>query len=210
MSNSSEESAPRKLEDVVVEKTGALSPSDSIQTAGDRMRSVEANAWPVAEGRKLVGVIDQANPDRQAGGHGHDPSTTSVGETMRHEAVFCYEDQNAAEADKIMQEKNLKHLPVVDRNMRIVGIISHDDVKGAAEVPGSAEAPDHSDGATPAEDWKPGETHGSDGDSPDESESTPYGRDGSSPESRAPDEDRDEVDHDRFPFQVAAEKAEVR
>src|SRR5687768_3939701 len=129
MPKTPQESAPKKLERVVAEKTGALSPDDSVQTAGDRMRSVDANAWPVAEGGKLVGAIDHRDPDREAGRHGHDPQATRVGDTMRHEAVFCYEDQDAAEAERIMEEHNLNHLPVVDRQMRIVGIISRADVK---------------------------------------------------------------------------------
>ena len=145
MSNSSEDPGLKKLEDVVVEKTGALSPADSIQTAGDRMRAVDANAWPVAEDRKLVGVIDHPDPDRHAGGHGHDPSTTRVGDTMRHDADFCYTDQSAEDADRIMRERDINHLPVVDREMKIVGIISRDEVKSAEN------------------DWKPGEAHAAEG-----------------------------------------------
>jgi hypothetical protein len=121
---------------------------------------------------------------------------------MRHEAVFCYEDQNAAEADKVMQEKNLKHLPVVDRNMQIVGIISHDDVKGAAE------ASEQSQAVAPAEDWQPGKAQGADGGSSEAAEQTD--REGASPESHAPGEEKDDVDHERFPFRTATESAEAR
>jgi CBS domain-containing protein len=206
MSNSSEESASRKLEDVVVEKTGALSPSDSIQTAGDRMRSAEANAWPVAEGRKLIGVIDQADPDRQAGGHGHDPSSVSVGDTMRHEAIFCYEDQNAAEADRIMRERNVNHLPVVDREMKIVGIISREDVKGAEQQALEAAPRDE---AAPAEDWKPGESQRAEESSPEASEENVESED-PDPESRSTGEGEEDVDRERFPFHAPAESAEAR
>ena len=128
MSDPSSESAGKKLEEVVVEKTGALVPEDSIKTAGDRMRAADANSWPVVEGRKLVGTIDQANPDRESSGHGHDPGTTRVADSMRRDPFYCYEDQCANEAQRIMQEHNLNHLPVVDRDMRIVGILSLSDV----------------------------------------------------------------------------------
>jgi CBS domain-containing protein len=134
MSDTPQESAGKKLENVIVEKSGALSPGDSIETAGDRMRSMEANAWPVVEGRKLVGTIDHSDPDRQAGGHGHDPHTTTVGEEMTHTPLFCYEDQDASEAQRLMMERNLNHLPVVDREMRVVGILSRADV-AADRVP---------------------------------------------------------------------------
>lgn len=129
MSNSSEESDSKKLEDVVVEKTGALSPGDSIKTAGERMRAADANTWPVVEGRKLVGVIDTPNPDLDAGGHGHDPKSTLVSDAMRRELFFCYEDEDAGHANRVMEKHNLNHLTVVDRQMRIVGIISKSDIR---------------------------------------------------------------------------------
>ena len=149
MPHSPEESDSPKLKRVVGEKTGALSPDDSVQTAGERMRSAEANFWPVAEDRKLVGAIDHPDPDRRAGGRGHDPSTTRVGDTMRHDATFCYEDEDPAAAQRKMEELNLNHLPVVDREMRIVAIISRGEAKAALDLTTHGEAT--SDG-----DWKPG------------------------------------------------------
>ena len=125
-----EPASPRKLEKVVAEKTGALSPQDSITTAGERMRSMETNAWPVADGRKLVGVLHHQHPDREAAGRGHDPKTTLVGESMSRDVPFCYEDQHTDEALRIMNERDMKYLPVVDREMRIVGILSRQELEG--------------------------------------------------------------------------------
>ena len=133
MSDSPPETAGKKLESVIVEKTQALNPGDSVETAGDRMRLLEANAWPVVEGRKLVGSIDHPDPDRQASGHGHDPHTATVGDTMTRDALFCYEDQDVSEAKRLMIERNLNHLPVVDREMRMVGILCRADVVQATE-----------------------------------------------------------------------------
>ena len=150
MSDSPQNPAEKKLENVIAEKTGALNPGDSIETAGDRMRSMDANAWPVVEGRKLVGSIDHPDPDRQAGGHGHDPSTTTVGDSMTHSPLFCYEDQDASEAQRLMIERDLNHLTVVDREMRVVGILCRADVvpnpdpREIAPPPSEPESPEAS------------------------------------------------------------------
>ena len=125
----------KKLEEVVVEKTGALSTSDTVEVAGARMRSLDANAWPVVEGRKLVGTIDHPHPDRQAGGRGHDPTTTTVSDMMTRQMIFCYEDTGAEEAQRIMNERNINHLPVVDREMKLVGILSRAEVLGQVAPP---------------------------------------------------------------------------
>jgi CBS domain-containing protein len=141
MSDTPQDSVGKKLENVVVEKTGALHPKDTVETAADRMRSMEATALPVVEGRKLVGTIDHPDPDRQAGGHGHDPHTTTVGDTMTRSPLFCYEDQDASEAQRLMIERNLNHLPVVDRDMRVVGILCRADIAEHCKTPAEPPTP---------------------------------------------------------------------
>ena len=118
----------------------ALSPDDSVQTAGDRMREHDAATWPVAEERKLVGMIDEKNPDHQIGGRGHDPKTWQVGQIMSREIFFCYEDDDCASARKVMEERGLLHLPVVDRQMRIVGIFSREEIEERADAEAATQA----------------------------------------------------------------------
>ena len=136
--NPKKKSAARKatvpLKTLAVEKAGALHPQDSVETAGERMREHDAGAWPVAEGRKLVGTIDKKNPDWQLGGHGHDPKTWKVGEIMKRELVFCYEDEDCTAAQLLMDERGLHYLPVVDRDMRIVGIFSRHEIAEKADA----------------------------------------------------------------------------
>lgn len=110
-------------------EAGALEPHDTVETAGERMRAHDAETWPVAEDRKLVGVVDEKNPDWQIGGHGHDPKTWRVGEIMSRELVFCFEDEDCAKAGRLMEERDLHYLPVVDREMRIVGIFSRAEIE---------------------------------------------------------------------------------
>ncbi len=126
------------LKTLAAEKEGALNPQDTVATAGERMREHDAAAWPVAEGRKLVGMIDGKNPDWCAGGHGHDPKTSKVSEIMRRELIFCYEDEDCGTAQKLMEDRGLRYLPVVDRQMRIVGIFSLEEIQERADAPSSA------------------------------------------------------------------------
>ena len=122
------------LKELASEKAGALDPKDTVQTAGKRMRELEAGTWPVVEDRKLVGMVDNENPDWKLGGEGHDPKTWKVGEIMTREAVFCYEDEDCTAARLKMDERGLAYLPVVDREMRIVGIFSRHEIEEKAET----------------------------------------------------------------------------
>lgn len=121
------ESVPLKA--LAAEKAGALHPQDSVETAGDRMREHDASTWPVAQDRKLVGMVDEKNPDWKVGGHGHDPKTEKVGAIMNRQAIFCYEDEDCESARKLMEEHELRYLPVVDRQMRIVGMFSREEIE---------------------------------------------------------------------------------
>ena len=124
---------PAKLKTLAAEKAGALDADDSVKTAGERMREHDASAWPVTQERKLVGMVDEKNPDWQIGGRGHDPQQWKVGQVMNHEVVFCYEDEDCSAARKVMEERHLDYLPVVDRAMRIVGIFSREEIAQKAE-----------------------------------------------------------------------------
>ncbi len=124
------------LKDLAVEKAGALHPHDSVESAGARMREHSARTWPVAEDRKLVGVIDKENPDWEIGGRGHDPKCSHVGQIMSREVIFCYEDEDCTHARALMEKHGLTYLPVVDREMRIVGIFSLKEIQQKARLSG--------------------------------------------------------------------------
>jgi CBS domain-containing protein len=119
--------SPSKLKSLV-EKAGALSPADSVDTAAGRMREMGTKQWPVAEGRTLVGMVEGAQPSVKMRSYGHDPKSWRVSEIMNRRAVFCYEDEDCASAWRFMKEHNLAYLPVVDREMRIVGIFDREEV----------------------------------------------------------------------------------
>ena len=129
--------SPRKLKSLI-EKTGALSPDDSVDTAATRMREMDTKQWPVAEGRTLVGMVEGTQPGVTIGGHGHDPKTWRVSEIMNRTAVFCYEDEDCASACRVMKEHDLAYLPVVDRQMRIIGIFSLKEVEKKASSSSSS------------------------------------------------------------------------
>jgi CBS domain-containing protein len=125
---------PRKLEDLVAEKSGILKPTDSLSAAGDRMRALHVDMLPVSDGRRLVGMVDECDPDRKAAGHGHDPKEMKIGETMNRDVVYCYEDQDTDEALRTMDGAGMNCLPIVDRSLRIVGMVHRADLVQSSRV----------------------------------------------------------------------------
>ncbi|MDB6119428.1 MAG: hypothetical protein JWO08_3209 [Verrucomicrobiaceae bacterium] len=123
-------SPEKTLSDVLLQKAGVLSPQDTVQTAGEKMRSSGQESLPVAEERRLVGVIEHSSPDQEASRYGHDPARTTVAESMSRKITCCFQDEDCATALARMIENDLQQLPVVDRDMRIVGLVVREDLTG--------------------------------------------------------------------------------
>ncbi len=117
-----------KVEEVLSEKPPTLHPNDNMQQAGDRMREMQADDWPVAQEKKLLGVVDHANPDHEVARYGHDPKHMLVGHNMSREVSYCFEDQSCEEALAVMNDRHVQFLPVVDRDQRITGIVSREEL----------------------------------------------------------------------------------
>ncbi|WP_395740884.1 CBS domain-containing protein [Prosthecobacter sp.] len=122
------------LKEITENEADALHPEDSVETAGECMRQHEASKWPVAEDSKLVGMVTQENPDWKMGGMGHDPKAWKVGQIMSQSVAFCYEDEDLGAAERMMNERGVDHLPVVDREMRIIGILSRQQIKARMQT----------------------------------------------------------------------------
>jgi CBS domain-containing protein len=111
------------------EKPKPLQEESTVQEAGEKMRSLQTERFPVAAGDRLVGTVEGKYPERAAAAHGHDPRTTLVRGSMAKKMYYCFEDQSLEEARELMRRHELFHLPVVDKELRIVGIVALNDVE---------------------------------------------------------------------------------
>ena len=117
-----------KLSEFLSRNLKLLSPEDSVQEAGSQMRQHHAANMPVASDRRLVGTIEQPDPDLQATRYGHDPKKVTVGEAMSESTVCCLEDQDIATALQLMNDHHLDFLPIVDPQQRVVGVVHRDEL----------------------------------------------------------------------------------
>ena len=123
-----------QVKDVACKEPKLLQEESSLEEAGEKIRSLETNRLPVASGDHLVGAVEGKYPERTATSFGHDPKTAIVREIMVKKTYFCFENQSLDEAREIMRDHHLDYLPVVDRNMRVLGIVALKDLP-ATETP---------------------------------------------------------------------------
>jgi CBS domain-containing protein len=124
-----EEVAPRTLKEIVHVEGRTLGPEASVQEACDELRSEGMTSSPVTDkDGQLLGTVSASELNRKVGGFGHDPKIELAQTELNQETVYCFEDQTIAEAEKLMREGNLRQLPVLTREKRMVGIVTLEDI----------------------------------------------------------------------------------
>lgn len=106
-------------------------PSDPIDIVARLMVTEDVGAIPVVHDLReslLIGIVTDRDLVVKVIAEGHDPKTLTVGEVMTQEPVSCRADSNVFVALDAMAEHQLRRIPIVDENLRLVGIIAQADV----------------------------------------------------------------------------------
>lgn len=104
-----------------------VTPTQSIQDAARMMAQIDAGAIPVAQDDRLVGMITDRDIAVRGVAAGKSPKTP-VEEIMSHEVKYCFEEDDLEEVAANMADIKLRRLPVVNKQKRLVGIISLADI----------------------------------------------------------------------------------
>ena len=118
-----------------------IGPDQSIQEAARLMLEIDAGALPVGENDRLVGMITDRDIAVR-GVAGGKPPTTPVREIMSKDVRYCFEDEEINQVSRNMGDQQVRRLPVVDRNKRLVGILALADLATSAKA-GQANAALH-------------------------------------------------------------------
>jgi CBS domain-containing protein len=99
-----------------------------IREVATKMRDRGIGCLPVGDNDKLIGMITDRDIACRAVADGLDLSKVKARDVMSKGITWCFEDQSDVEATKLMESKNIHHLPVLNREKRIVGMLSFGDL----------------------------------------------------------------------------------
>lgn len=130
----------QKLKDLMSPDVKVIAPDMTIRDAAIQMREGDFGMLPVGENDRMIGAITDRDIAIRAVAEGKDGST-KVRDVMSEGIAWVFEDQSVEEAAKIMSERQVRRLPVVDRNKRLVGIVALGDFAvESSEIRPAAEA----------------------------------------------------------------------
>jgi CBS domain-containing protein len=129
-----------QLKNVMSQDVEVIGSGATIQEAAQKMRDGNFGMLPVEENDRMIGAISDRDIAIRAVAEGKD-SSTKVRDAMSKGIVWAYEDDSVDEAARIMSEHQIRRLPVVDRDKRLVGIVALGDFAvQSSDLQTSAEA----------------------------------------------------------------------
>ena len=117
-------------------------PSDSVMKAAQLMKSEDVGPIPIVadkDGKRLTGIVTDRDLAIKIVAEARDPKTTNVEDVMSSDIVSCKDNDDVKTALKLMEDYQVRRIPVVDQRDQLLGIIAQADVAtrlGNANVAG--------------------------------------------------------------------------
>jgi CBS domain-containing protein len=128
-----------RVSEVMTSDVQTVTPDQSAREAASFMLRSEAGSIPVTEGDRVIGMITDRDIAVRAVAEGKGPDTP-IREVMTEDVKYCYEDDDTDDVARNMADIQVRRLPVLTREKRLVGIISLGDMAVTDEAGKAGEA----------------------------------------------------------------------
>jgi CBS domain-containing protein len=128
-----------KIGNVMSRDVQVVNADATLRDAAEFMKRIDTGVLPVADGDRLVGMITDRDIAIRGVANGNGPDA-DIRRVMSPEVKYCFEDEEVAHVAKNMAELQVRRLPVMNRDKRLIGIVSLADLAMAASVARTAQA----------------------------------------------------------------------
>jgi CBS domain-containing protein len=126
-----------RVSEVMTHDVRLAGPDESIRDAARMMAEQDVGALPVGENDRLVGMITDRDITLRGVAKGKGPDA-KVCDVMTQQICYCFEDEELDQVSRNMADIQIRRLPVLNRDKRLVGIVSLGDLATSARAPASA------------------------------------------------------------------------
>ena len=137
-----------QVREIMSHEAKIIDPNTTIRDVAQRMRADDIGALPVGENDRLIGMVTDRDIIVRAVAEERAPGSTTVREVMSDHVFYCFEDEDVDRAAKTMAEHQVRRLPVLNRDKRLVGVVALADLgrestdAGKTALKGISEATD--------------------------------------------------------------------
>ena len=116
------------VKECMTKKVELGTPEMTLRDAALKMRDGDFGILPIQKNDKLVGMITDRDIAIRCVAEGGDAKNLKVGEIMTEKVLYCFEDQSLDEVAKNLGDNQVRRLPVVNREKKLVGILTLSDL----------------------------------------------------------------------------------
>ena len=116
-----------KVSEVMTPDVRLTDPDQTIRDAASEMADADVGSLPVGENDRLIGMITDRDIALRAVAEGRDPQT-KVREVMTQKIQYCFADDDVEDVAQTMENLGVRRLPVLNRDKRLVGIVTWNKV----------------------------------------------------------------------------------
>ncbi|VFU07408.1 CBS domain-containing protein [Methylocella tundrae] len=109
-----------------------VSPDTPVTALAKKMQQLDIGAIPIGENDRLIGMVTDRDITVRGVANGKDLSGLTARDVMTAGIIYCRDNEDVDDVARIMESKQVRRLPVIDANKRMVGMISLGDVSHAA------------------------------------------------------------------------------
>lgn len=109
-----------------------VSPETPIAQVAKKMKDLDIGSLPVGESDRLIGMITDRDIVCRSFTDGRDASRLTARDVMSKGIVYCTDSEDLEDAVRLMEEKKIRRLPVINGQKRMVGMLTLGDVSHAA------------------------------------------------------------------------------
>jgi len=116
------------IKDIMTMEVTVIAPDDSIMAAAKKMADEDMGFIPVCDGERIVGALTDRDITVRCVAKGGDASRTRVRDVMTPEITYCYEDDDVEKTARLMRDKQIRRIIVVNRDKKLVGVVALGDL----------------------------------------------------------------------------------
>jgi len=139
MSRKAEGESTMKIANVMSREVELIKADQTLREAATLMKKIDAGVLPVADGDRLGGIVTDRDIAIRGVAEGRGPDA-KIRDVMSDKVMYCFEDEDVAHVVENMAELRVRRLPVMNREKRLVGIVSLGDLATEGSLPKTAKA----------------------------------------------------------------------
>jgi CBS domain-containing protein len=129
-----------QVREIMSTEVDLLDPTTPVAKAAQIMSEDDVGALPIGENDRLVGMLTDRDIVVRGIAAGKDVKSATAREVMSPGILYCFEDQSVEDAAQVMSVKQVRRLAVLNRDKRLVGMVSLGDISGVTGAHMPAEA----------------------------------------------------------------------